>query len=179
MRPATTWWSRLRTASATAGPACSSPTRCAGHARCGAAPPVISLGIPRAFIPQGKPDRILARLGLDAAAGWPAREAQAQVDAARRNAEKVIADARAEAITITAGARGSAEELESAAKRRYDEIVGSLAAKRASLQGQIEALEQFDQQYRARLLTFMQSQIRALWADNPKVDGELTLEDDA
>jgi 1-deoxy-D-xylulose-5-phosphate synthase len=33
----------------------------------GSAPPVISLGIPRAFIPQDKPDRILARLGLDGA----------------------------------------------------------------------------------------------------------------
>jgi len=32
----------------------------------GEAPPVISLGIPRAYIPQDKPDRILARLGLDA-----------------------------------------------------------------------------------------------------------------
>jgi 1-deoxy-D-xylulose-5-phosphate synthase len=33
----------------------------------GAAPPVISLGIPRAYIPQDKPDHILAHLGLDAA----------------------------------------------------------------------------------------------------------------
>ena len=31
----------------------------------GGAPPVISLGIPRAYIAQDKPDRILARLGLD------------------------------------------------------------------------------------------------------------------
>jgi 1-deoxy-D-xylulose-5-phosphate synthase len=31
----------------------------------GSAPRIITLGIPRAFIPQGKPDRILARLGLD------------------------------------------------------------------------------------------------------------------
>jgi 1-deoxy-D-xylulose-5-phosphate synthase len=29
------------------------------------APPILNLGIPRAFIPQDKPDRILARLGLD------------------------------------------------------------------------------------------------------------------
>ncbi|MGC8472129.1 MAG: 1-deoxy-D-xylulose-5-phosphate synthase [Acidimicrobiales bacterium] len=29
------------------------------------APPVVSLGIPRAFLPQGKPDAILAELGLD------------------------------------------------------------------------------------------------------------------
>jgi 1-deoxy-D-xylulose-5-phosphate synthase len=33
----------------------------------GSALPIISLGIPRAFIPQDKPDRILARLGLDGA----------------------------------------------------------------------------------------------------------------
>jgi len=33
----------------------------------GSGPPIISLGIPRAFIPQDKPDRILARLGLDGA----------------------------------------------------------------------------------------------------------------
>ena len=33
----------------------------------GSAPPIISLGIPRSFIPQGKPDRILVRLGLDGA----------------------------------------------------------------------------------------------------------------
>jgi 1-deoxy-D-xylulose-5-phosphate synthase len=31
----------------------------------GAAPPVMSLGIPRTYLAQGKPDRILARLGLD------------------------------------------------------------------------------------------------------------------
>ena len=31
----------------------------------GTAPAVHYLGIPRAYIPQGKPDRILARLGLD------------------------------------------------------------------------------------------------------------------
>ncbi len=31
----------------------------------GAAPPVVSLGIPRSFIAQDKPDRILSRLGLD------------------------------------------------------------------------------------------------------------------
>ncbi len=33
---------------------------------CGAAPPMLHLGIPRAFLAQGKPDQILADLGLDA-----------------------------------------------------------------------------------------------------------------
>ena len=31
----------------------------------GTTPPVISLGTPRSYIPQGKPDQILAQLGLD------------------------------------------------------------------------------------------------------------------
>jgi 1-deoxy-D-xylulose-5-phosphate synthase len=33
----------------------------------GTAPPVVNLGIPRAYLAQGKPDQILARCGLDAA----------------------------------------------------------------------------------------------------------------
>ena len=33
---------------------------------CGTAPPVVSLGIPRAYVALGKPDQILADLGLDA-----------------------------------------------------------------------------------------------------------------
>ena len=31
----------------------------------GSAPPILSLGVPRAYLAQGKPDRILSRLGLD------------------------------------------------------------------------------------------------------------------
>jgi hypothetical protein len=42
-----------------------------------------------------------------------------------------------------------------------------------SLQQQIEALELFDREYRARLTAFMQGQLRALWVDQPQVDGEL------
>jgi hypothetical protein len=37
-------------------------------------------------------------------------------------------------------------------------VVGSLAARREALQQQIEALERFDREYRARLQAFMQSQ---------------------
>jgi hypothetical protein len=34
-------------------------------------------------------------------------------------------------------------------------------------------LEQFDQNYRARLTAFMQAQLRALWVDEPHVDAEI------
>jgi hypothetical protein len=52
-------------------------------------------------------------------------------------------------------------------------VVGSLGTRRESLQQQIEALEQFDREYRSRLTHFMQGQLRALWVDQPQVNGEL------
>ena len=48
-----------------------------------------------------------------------------------------------------------------------------LATKREALQQQIEALEQFDREYRSRLTTFMQNQLRALWVDEPQVSAEI------
>jgi hypothetical protein len=49
-------------------------------------------------------------------------------------------------------------------------MVGNLAAKREALQQQIEALQVFDRDYRARLLAFMQAQVRALWVDERQFD---------
>ena len=101
------------------------------------------------------------------------RDAQARAEEGRRSAEKIEADGRAHADAIAAEAEKNAEQLRLQAQRRYDDVVGSLGAKREALQAQIEALEVFDQQYRGRLTTFMQSQMRALWVDQPQVSGEL------
>jgi cell division septum initiation protein DivIVA len=108
-----------------------------------------------------------------ASATQVAREAQAHADNARRNADKVLSDARARADEIAKKAQASADQLNHQAQQRYDDVVGSLAAKREALQKQIEALEQFDREYRSRLTNFMQTQLRALWVDQPQVDGEI------
>ena len=107
-----------------------------------------------------------------AAAEQSARELQARTDEARRNADKIVADAQARAESIAAEARSGADALKSQAQQRYDDVVGSLGARREALQEQIEALERFDREYRARLTGFMQNQLRALWVDQPQV-GEL------
>lgn len=96
-----------------------------------------------------------------------ARDAQAHADGARRDADKILSDARASADEIAKEARATADDLERDAQERYQDVVGSLAGKRAALQQQIEALQQFDRDYRARLRTFMQGQLRALGADEP------------
>jgi cell division septum initiation protein DivIVA len=94
-------------------------------------------------------------------------EAQAHADGARRDAEKILSDARARAEQVAKQAQANAEGLEREAQQRYQEVVGSLAGKRAALQQQIEALQQFDRDYRARLRTFMQGQLQALGVDEP------------
>jgi cell division septum initiation protein DivIVA len=116
-------------------------------------------------------DQVLAEAG--AAAEQAAQEAQTRVGEAQRNADKIVSEARAQAEAIAANADQKAEELQQQAQRRYGDIVGSLDAKREALQQQIEALERFDREYRARLTTFMQGQLRALWVDQPQVTGEL------
>jgi cell division septum initiation protein DivIVA len=101
------------------------------------------------------------------------QQAQAAAEEARRSAEKIVLDAQAEADGIAAEAKANAEQLKLQAQQRFDDVVGSLGMKREALQEQIEALEQFDREYRGRLMSFMQGQLRALWVDQPQVVGEL------
>jgi vacuolar-type H+-ATPase subunit H len=108
-----------------------------------------------------------------AAAEKIAQDAQTHADDTKSNAEKILADARAAADATAADAQENADNLKLQAEQRYEDIVGGLAAKREALQQQIEALEHFDRDYRARLTTFMQGQLRALWVDQPHVTGEI------
>lgn len=108
-----------------------------------------------------------------AAAEQIARDSHARTEEARNNADKIVADARSAAEQIAEDAQANADHLNLQARQRYDDVVGSLGSKREALQQQIEALESFDREYRARLTTFMQSQLRALWVDQPQVNGEL------
>ena len=122
-------------------------------------------------------DKVLydARAGADQIG----QEARAGAEEARRSAEKIVLDAQARADAIAAEAKANAEQLNHQAQQRYDDVVGSLGIKREALQEQIEALEQFDREYRGRLMTFMQSQLRALWVDQPQVAGDLPAADES
>jgi cell division septum initiation protein DivIVA len=108
-----------------------------------------------------------------AASEQVARDSHARTEEARRTADKIVAEARAQSEQIVAEARASSEHLNQQARQRYDDVVGSLGAKREALQNQIEALEHFDREYRSRLTAFMQNQLRALWVDQPQVNMDL------
>jgi cell division septum initiation protein DivIVA len=116
-------------------------------------------------------DKVLA--DARAASEQVARDSHARTDDARRSAEKIVAEATAQAEQIAAEARANAEHLNLQARQRYDDVVGSLGTKREALQQQIEALEHFDREYRGRLTRFMQSQLRALWVEQPQIGTDL------
>ena len=105
------------------------------------------------------------------AAAQIAREARARAEEAQRDSERIVTDAQTKAEQIAATAQESADELKLQAEQRYQDVVGSLASKREALQQQIEALEHFDRDYRSRLTSFMQNQLRALWVDEPQAGG--------
>jgi cell division septum initiation protein DivIVA len=107
------------------------------------------------------------RAAARASAEQIARDAQAHADGTRRDAEKLLAGARAKATKVAKDAQTHAAGLEREAQQRYDDVVGSLETKRAALQQQIEALQQFDRNYRSRLRTFMQGQLDALGDEEP------------
>jgi cell division septum initiation protein DivIVA len=107
-----------------------------------------------------------------AAAAQTAREAKAHAGEARREAEGILTDAQVRSDEIGKSAQAQADELQHLAQQRYEDVVGGLASKREALQQQIEALEKFDREYRARLQAFLQGQLRALWVDEPQVDAE-------
>lgn len=108
-----------------------------------------------------------------AAAGQIIRDAEVHAERARREADKILSDARVHAEEMAEKAQANADGLEREAQMRYDHAVGALIAKRAALQEQIEALQQFDRDYRARLRTFMQGQLLALGGDKLTSNAEI------
>src|SRR5918993_1083629 len=114
---------------------------------------------------QHQAERI--RADARATAEQIARDAQAHADDARRESDKALAEAQARAEQRVQEAQAHAEGLEREAEQRYEDAVGGLAAKREALQRQIEELQQFDREYRERLRTFMEGQLRELGVNEP------------
>jgi cell division septum initiation protein DivIVA len=100
-------------------------------------------------------------------------DVRAHANAARRDGDKIVADARARAAETAEEAQAHADGLAAQARQRHQEMVGNLEVRRETLQQQIEALQEFDRNYRDRLLTFVQAHLRALWVEEPHVDAEI------
>lgn len=105
----------------------------------------------------------------NAAADNVARRAQERADEVERTASAIMSDARDRADQMSADARRGLDEMRRQAQEEYDSVLERLQSNRETLLRQIESLEQFDRDFRQRLLAFMQGHMRSLLADDPQL----------
>lgn len=84
------------------------------------------------------------------------------VNDARTRAESMLADARNRAETLERQSREKASSLVSEAERQQNEIIGSITREKSVLEKKIEELRTFEREYRTRLKTYLESQLRDL-----------------
>lgn len=89
-------------------------------------------------------------------------KSEQMVTEAKHRADAMIGDARTRAETVEREARAKAAALEQDAERRHAETMGPLEEKRAGLERKIDELRTFEREYRTRLRSYLESNLRDL-----------------
>ncbi|MDQ3886204.1 MAG: DivIVA domain-containing protein [Actinomycetota bacterium] len=89
-------------------------------------------------------------------------KADSMVNEARGRAESMISDARAHTETLERQAREKVLVFEREAQRKHAEILSAVNQEKAGLEKKIEELRTFEREYRTRLKTYLESQLREL-----------------
>jgi DivIVA domain-containing protein len=89
-------------------------------------------------------------------------KSDSMVNDARSRAEAMLNDARTRAEAVERQAREKASTLERDAQRKHTEIIGSIQLEKTTLEKKIDELRTFEREYRTRLKTYLESQLRDL-----------------
>jgi DivIVA domain-containing protein len=84
------------------------------------------------------------------------------VNDARARAETMLNDARTRAETLERQSRDKASKLVGDAERQQAEIIGGITRDKSVLEKKIDELRTFEREYRTRLKTYLESQLRDL-----------------
>ncbi|NMI00221.1 DivIVA domain-containing protein [Pseudonocardia acidicola] len=84
------------------------------------------------------------------------------VNDARSRAETMLNDARTRAETLERQSRDKAATLVGDAERKQTEIIGTIQRDKSVLEKKIDELRTFEREYRTRLKTYLESQLRDL-----------------
>jgi DivIVA domain-containing protein len=115
--------------------------------------------------PAPAPAPVAATVGTDSAARVLAlaqQTADQAIAEARSEANKIVGDARSKAEAIEREARNKADALERDAQDKHRSIIGVLETQRNALEAQLDQLRQFEREYRSRLKSFLEGQLRQL-----------------
>jgi DivIVA domain-containing protein len=89
-------------------------------------------------------------------------KSDSMVNEARSRAETMLNDARTRAETLERQAREKASSLERDAQRKHTEVLGAIQQEKTTLEKKIDELRTFEREYRTRLKTYLESQLRDL-----------------
>ncbi len=89
-------------------------------------------------------------------------KADSMVNEARSRAETLVSDARNRAETLERQAREKMGLLEREAQRKHTEALTVINAEKSALDKKIDELRTFEREYRTRLKTYLESQLRDL-----------------
>ena len=81
---------------------------------------------------------------------------------AQKTADDTVAEARREAEKVLGEARTKADQLDRETQERHRNVIGNLDAEREKLERKIEDLRSFEREYRARLKSYLEGQLRDL-----------------
>jgi DivIVA domain-containing protein len=89
-------------------------------------------------------------------------KSDSMVNEARTRAETMLNDARTRAETLERQARDKASTLERDAQRKHNETISLIEQQKGGLEKKIDELRTFEREYRTRLKTYLESQLRDL-----------------
>ena len=89
-------------------------------------------------------------------------KAEQLLSEARTKSDGLVNDARTRAETLERQSRDKASKLVGDAERQQSEIIGSITRDKSVLEKKIDELRTFEREYRTRLKTYLESQLRDL-----------------
>jgi DivIVA domain-containing protein len=103
-----------------------------------------------------------AKTEADRMIGDARSTADRMIGEARAKADSMMGEARTQAASLEREARGKATSLVQDAERKHNEIIGGLEQRKGTLEKRIEELRTFEREYRTRLKSYLESQLRDL-----------------
>jgi DivIVA domain-containing protein len=103
-----------------------------------------------------------AKSEADSMLGDARTKSEQLLSEARTKSDGLVNDARSRAETLERQSRDKAASLVGDAERKQNEIIGSITREKTVLEKKIDELRTFEREYRTRLKTYLESQLRDL-----------------
>ena len=112
-----------------------------------------------------------------AATSSPAEQGVASVrilELAQRTADEAVASARIESEQLLTAAKSTSDELVSEAKANVANITREFETQRVAMERRVEELRAYEREYRGRLRSYLEGQLRELESKNISGDRQVT-----